>query len=170
MITLSYNKRMNLLFLVLVFCCCLVSVGYFTLINAMVVEGNIKLKPAVWDVKFDSIKTVSTVGNVQNYERPKLTPKVIDFYAEFNDVGDTITYSINIKNRGTLDAKLTSINFLPSYSKYLEYECDNLLEGTVLKAGESITTNLKIKYANANDSTAKQIKNIKLVLNWEQDY
>lgn len=170
MIVLSYNKRMNLLFLALVFCCCLVSVGYFTLINAMVVEGNLKLKPAVWDVKFDNIKTISTIGSVQNYERPRLTPKVIEFYAEFNEVGDTITYAIDIKNRGTLDARLNSINFLPEYSKYLEYECDNLLEGTILKAGESITTNLKIKYAKANDSTMNQIKNIKLILDWEQDY
>lgn len=169
MITLSSNKRMNLLLLALVFCCCLVSVGYFTLINAMIVEGNIKLKPAVWEVNFTNIKTLKTIGSAQNYRKPQLSPKIIEFYAEFNEVGDTITYSIDIKNSGTLDARLDSINFLPRYSEYLEYECDNLLEGTVLKAGESITTNLKIKYIKMNDSSDKQIRNVKLVLNWEQD-
>ena len=165
---MSYNKRMNLLFLALVFCCCLVSVGYFTLINAMVVEGNIKLKPAVWEVKFTDIKTVKTIGSAHNFEKPKLSPKIIEFSAEFNEVGDTITYAINVRNSGTLNAKLDSIHFLPAHSEYLEYECDNLLEGTVLKAGESLTTNLKIKYVKMNDSEFKQIKNIKLVLNWKQ--
>ena len=166
---MSYNKRMNLLFLALVFCCCLVSVGYFTLINAMVVEGNVKLKPAVWEVDFTKIQTVKTIGSAQNYQKPKISPKILEFYAEFNEVGDTIIYSIDITNKGTLDAKLDSIDLLPTYSKYLEYECDSLFAGTVLKAGKTIKTNLKIKYVKMNDSINKQSKNIKLVLNWVQD-
>lgn len=166
---MSSNKKKNLLLLILVFCCCLLSVGYFTIINAAIVEGNIKLEPAVWDVNFKSIKTLNVIGKAQNYQKPRLTPKLIEFYAEFHEVGDTIEYEIDIKNSGNLDARLDSIHFLPGYSKYLDYKWEGVYEGMKLKAGKQMTTKLKLKYDKQNDSMAKEIKHVKLILNWEQD-
>lgn len=166
---MSSNKRKNLLLIALVFCCCMLSVGYLSLINTIVVEGNLKLEPAVWDINFKSMRTLNTVGKAENYKKPMISPKVIDFYAKFSELGDSITYEIHIKNEGNLDAKLENITFYPIYMDTFEYNCE-LKKGTVLKAGRSLSTKLNIKYVKSGNTIKKDdVTNFKLILNWEQD-
>ena len=94
---MDLKKKKKLILLLLIFCCCFVAVGYFVLIRSVVIEGKVRVEPAVWDVRFEDIKTIKTIGKAENYKDPELDSQIIKFYAGFNDVGDSITYKIKIQ-------------------------------------------------------------------------
>lgn len=163
---MSSNKRKNILMLALVFCCCLLSVGYLTLISTAVIEGNIKLEPAKWNICFKNIKTIKTVGDARNYMKPKLNPHYISFYVDFKEIGDSITYNIDIANEGNIDAKLASINLYSDNIDYIKYEYYDIDENEVLKSGEKTNIRLKVTYSEISEKINED--KMMLVLNWKQ--
>lgn len=167
---MSTNKRKNLLMIALVFCCCLISVGYFTIISKSVIEGRVKFEQGEWSVKFTGIRTARTYGNASNYENPNLSSYLISFYALFKEVGDSITYDVDVTNDGTLDAKLLDINFITSMSNAVTFEYDGIELGTVLKSGETKTFQVTVTYTDLYKYLESNNEDnvMKLLLNWGQ--
>ena len=166
---MNLKKKKKLILILLIFCCCFVAVGYFVLIRSVVIEGKVRVEPAVWDVRFENIKTIKTIGKAENYKDPELDSQIIKFYAGFNDVGDSITYKIKIANRGNLNAQLASINFISDNKKYIDYSIKGIEVGTKLKSGKTKTIEVKLKYNGNIDDSFKEYSDTKLILNWKQD-
>ena len=166
---MDLKKKKKLILILLIFCCCFVAVGYFVLIRSVVIEGKVRVEPAVWDVRFEDIKTIKTIGKAENYKDPELDSQIIKFYAGFNDVGDSIIYKIKIANRGNLNAQLASINFNSDNKKYIDYSIKGIEVGTKLKSGKTKTIEVKLKYNGNIDDSFKEYSDTKLILNWKQD-
>ena len=49
---MDLKKKKKLILILLIFCCCFVAVGYFVLIRSVVIEGKVRVEPAVCDVRF----------------------------------------------------------------------------------------------------------------------
>ena len=165
---MSTNKRKNLLMLALVFCCCLLSAGYFSLISKSVVEGRVKFEQGTWNVKFTDIKTNKALGNAINYENPKLSNYVVSFYALFKEVGDSISYDVEVTNAGNLDAKLSNISFISRMSDSVDFEYDGIEIGNILKPGESKKFRITVSYSRETGRIEKSDSQMKLLLNWIQ--
>ena len=161
---MDLKKKKKLILILLIFCCCFVAVGYFVLIRSVVIEGKVRVEPAVWDVRFEDIKTIKTIGKAENYKDPELDSQIV-IAVPGSGKTTTITYKIKIANRGNLNAQLASINFISDNKKYIDYSIKGIEVGTKLKSGKTKTIEVKLKY---NDSF-KEYSDIKLILNWKQD-
>ena len=166
-IHVSNKKKKKILLIALIFVCCLLSAGYLVLINGLVINGRLKFGEPKFDVRFTSIHTTNIVGDARNFEKPKLTPTVITFYAEFNKYKDSITYDIEIKNVGNITARLEDINFIPEDLKYIDYKFTGVSVGDVLEPKEVRKVKLKLTY-NSEEEIDEQISETKLVLTWQQ--
>lgn len=165
---MSFNKRKKLLLILIIFLCCFIAIGYFVLIHAMVIKGNVKIEHAKWNVKFESINTEKTLGEAYNYKSPKLNSYDIEFYAGFKEIGDTITYSVTIKNAGNLDARLTNTYFIPRDNPYLECSMKGLSVGDVLKRGESKNVKVTVKYNPKKQVLDTKFERVTLTFDWQQ--
>ncbi len=165
---MNIKKKKNLILILLIFCCCFVAIGYFIMIRSIIVQGKVRIDPAVWDVRFEEVTTTKTIGKATNYMNPTLDSYVVNFYANFKEVNDSITYKIKIGNRGNLDAELASMNFLLDGKDYIECDLKGLTVGTKLKKGKSIDIEVTIKYTGDNVEQLKEMNDIKLILNWKQ--
>lgn len=167
-IYLSSNKRKNLILLALIFCCCLITVGYFNIISRTVVDGRIKFEAANWSIKFTDIKTIDTIGKAINYENPKLSSYLVSFYAKFEEPGDSLTYEVEVSNLGNIDAELQSINLYSDILDFIDFEYSNIEVGNILKAGEKKKFEVKVSCSRVATSSIKDNNKLQLVLNWVQ--
>lgn len=169
---MSILKKKNLILLALVFCCCFIAVGYFVVVQAIIVKGNIKIEESRWKVKFKDVQTKKLNGSAENYKDPTLSDYVINVYAKFKDPKDSAEYEIIVRNDGNIDAELSKIFFTPADSQVLEYKISGLNEGMVLKKGKEKKFKLKITYVgnntNQENNGGTSEYTMKLVLNWKQ--
>lgn len=166
---MSLNKKKKILLLLIIFVCCFVAAGYFVLVQAMLVEGKVRLYSPKLDVEFKDIKTIKTIGEAKNYKFPLLEKHHITFFAELESVGDSITYKIKIKNVGNVDARLTDINLIPEIDNKIKYVFNGLMIGEVLKPNESKNVTLKVEYENQSDDKKEDFREFKLWLDWKQN-
>lgn len=164
---MSLKKKKRILLIALIFICCFLSAGYLVLINGLVINGKIKFGEPKFDVNFKSINTVKIIGDARNFEKPKLSPHVITFYAEFVNNGDTIVYDIEVKNVGNTAAKLEDINFTPEDLKNIDYKFTGLMVGDVLQPNEVRKATVKLIY-NSEENVDQEFMETKLTLSWHQ--
>jgi len=167
-VKMSTKKKKGFLILLISLCCCFIISGYFVLINALVINGHVKVEDAVWDVRFKEIKTLNIIGEASNYQTPQLTNHVINFFAKFKNAEDAIVYKIKIVNSGNLDAELNNINFFSNDKPYLDLKMTGLDVKDVLRSGEEREIEVKLTYTGAKNGKVEDIEGIKLVLNWKQ--
>lgn len=168
---MSANKRKNVLLLALIFCCCAVTVGYFSLVNKAVIEGNIRFsqkEEGNWKIRFSNVETINEVGNAYNYQQPTLSNYMISFHVEFKEPGDMIEYEVEVFNEGTLDAELDNIFVKKNNSSYIGFKYSNIFVGEVLRAGEKKKFKVNIQYVTENTNLDLFDEKVQLVLNWKQ--
>lgn len=165
---MSIRGKKKILLFSLIFCCCFIAVGYFTLMHKMYIKGNIKIEEPKWEVKFKSIETEEITGSASNYRKPILTDYIINFFAYFKEPNDSIEYEVVVKNSGNLNAELSSISILDLNDDMIKYEIIGIKEGMVLKKGKSDTFKLKLTYVNQNTEGKVLEKSMRLILNWKQ--
>ena len=71
-----------------------------------------------WDVAFSSVD-VST-NTIKEYSNPKVdleSTSLSGMKFEVDSAGDSITYKINVLNKGSVDAKISKV--------YVDYSCNN---------------------------------------------
>ena len=166
---MSIKNKKKILLLSLIFCCCFIAVGYFVLMHKMYIQGNIKIEEPKWEVKFKSIQTVDMEGSATNYNKPMLSHYVINFFAYFKEVNDSIEYEIDVKNSGNLIAELSSITILDLNDDLIKCEIVGIREGTILKKGKTKKLKLKLTYVKQNTEGKTLEKSMRLILNWKQE-
>lgn len=166
---MSIKSKKKILLLSLIFCCCFIAVGYFVLMHRMYIKGNIKIEEPKWEVKFKNIKTVDMEGSASNYNKPMLSDYIINFFAYFKELNDSIEYEIDVKNSGNLNAELSSISVLDLNDDLIKYEIIGIKEGTILKKGKNKKFKLKLTYVKQNTEGKTLEKSMRLILNWKQE-
>lgn len=85
------------------------TIAYATLTQRLDINSTAKVKGSTWKVLFQNGSQVSTTGAAVVKTNPTLSETLITgLDAEFTKPGDSITYTFDVANTGTIDAILST--------------------------------------------------------------
>lgn len=156
------KDKKNILIGALLFAIVIMSVGYAAFATQFEINGGATIG-GNWNVEIVGI-TPQITGTASD-ETATFTATTATFAATLMKPGDSITYTITVKNKGTIDAKLSSITLTPQTTVSASGEgSDAILYDIVsqpaaeseLKAGESVDIVVKVTY-DANVTTVPTV-------------
>lgn len=121
------------------------SVGFAYLSSNLKIRGTAGIQPMSWDVHFENVisdtDTNAIINEPASIDASGLN---VNFDILFKKPKDSYSFTVEIVNKGTLDAKIEEINLNgidATNSKFLSYEVtysdgEDFNVGDVLKAGE----------------------------------
>lgn len=166
---MNIRDKKNIMIVAMLIAITFMSAGYVLLSEQLDVRNAITSVNPVWDVKILSISSIETEGYAQSIQESIENKYVVNFNSEFQTNGDKITYVINVRNEGTLAAKLSSIIINPKYeNEYLTYTVEGIEVGDNLNIGESKMFTFTIEYNNEIDTLVDEtiIDEVKLTLDY----
>ena len=89
----------------------LMSVGYAAFATTLTINGNATISGS-WNVEITDI-TAAFTGTATDKTAPAYTATTATFDADLQAPGDKATYTITVKNKGTITASLSSIVLTP---------------------------------------------------------
>jgi hypothetical protein len=113
----------------------------------------------LYRLKFTNLKTTNVVGNAKS-ESAELNDNKFKVRAGFNNVNDSITYTFDIINDGTIPAKLVTNPFYFGLDaltkKYITYtltdnEDEKIVKGSCINPGETLHVKLVLNFINNPD-------------------
>ena len=161
------NKK-NFLIGTLVAIILFMAVGYAAFASALSISGSTSITGS-WGVEFTNL-TNSKIGGAKEEKEATYDATSVLFNVELNAPGDKMTYTITVKNTGTIDAKLKSIISSDlNGTDPIIYTITGIKDGDTLKAGESTTFNVIIEYVYSSELSEEIFtKQLSLSLNFEQ--
>ena len=166
---MNIRDKKNIMIVAMLIAITFMSAGYVLLSEQLDVRNAITSVNPVWDVKILSISSIETEGYAQSIQESIENKYVVNFNSEFQTNGDKITYVINVRNEGTIAAKLSSIIINPKYeNEYLTYTVEGIEVGDKLNIGESKMFTFTIEYNNEIDTLVDEtiIDEVKLTLDY----
>jgi len=89
-----------------------ISIGFAAMSQELTINGQAEVTPATWKIKFTNLGTPQITGDASVATTPTLTDTHFGNYdVVLTKPGDSVVYTFDVKNAGTLDAKLTAYNF-----------------------------------------------------------
>ena len=88
------------------------SIGYSALSSTLKINGVASVSSMSWRVEFQNLGEAVLTGNAQKISDPVISTdktELKSYNVNFLDPGDSITYTFQIANNGTIDAKLSEI-------------------------------------------------------------
>lgn len=173
-LNISLKRKKKLLLIAIIFLFCFITTGYFYVMYKSVINANIKFvgRSDTWDVKFTSkntnITTKKQVGKARNYRDPIFSNYEVTFFTEFEDAGDSITYDVDIKNGGSLNAKVSDIIFYSDILDQVDCEYENISVGDELKPMETTFVRIKLTYNPKEDAELVEYGKVSIKINWVQ--
>ena len=195
------EKQKNILLAILVIGIVTITVAYAALSTTLTIKSAATVKGGTWDVHFANGSVNGTPTSAPASGRsvyfdgiPSLTTTVIqNLEVVLTQPGDSATYTFDIVNGGSIDARLSSITLpmtptctsesataaadiakvctnggisrtlkyttAPTYSGNISSSGNQIVAGAnvaandVIPAGQTVTVDLTISYANSTDST-----------------
>lgn len=148
-----------------------ISVGFAAMSSQLNINGTANVVPASWKVKFDNLSSPSITGDAEITAAPTIDSDthIGNYEVKLTKPGDTIVYTFDIVNEGSLDAELSTYTFATP-----------TITGTGDKAtqdAEIVRNNLvyTLTYAdgsaiNTNDGLDKSAtKSLKLTIGYKSD-
>lgn len=165
------RKTKNLIMATLCLIICLMSVAYAMLANDVVSKSKDKsnIKGPYWNIGILDITEKEKVGNAYSKTPPTNTTTNAFFHAHFVNPGDSITYTVTIKNAGLLDAKLNGIYYMTDYNPNIRYELIGIKVGEKLKVRDEKKVDIKITYNNNYPNIVKMSRDLTVVFDYVQD-
>ena len=147
------NKNIYVILIILVLFG--ISVGYAAISRALTITGNSEVQQNTWDIHFENIQV--TMGSVTAVKEPTLDNNnlAIEFSFNLDLPGDFYEFTVDVWNRGTIDAMLESITKTPELTeqqaKYLNYtiEYQNkepIQDKQLVKANEYVRYKVRVEY------------------------
>lgn len=149
------------------------TVAFARMSTTLNINGTAELKTATWDIHFANLSDLALTGGAEQTTAPKIdgtTTNIGDYAVKLTKPGDSVTYTFDVVNGGSIDADLSTFTLgkpvCESTTATAEADkkivCDNLtykltytnggkdVKATdTLKAGE--TKNLTLKLAFGGD-------------------
>ncbi len=147
------TKHKNLLIGGLLAIVLVMAVGYAAFATQLNINGTANIT-SKWDVHIKSITAGTPVGTASNKSATVGTDKLsATFETDLVAPGDSLTYTIEVENGGTLPAKLSAITFEQTESNAIAYSYAGIQQNDVLAAGATTTFTVTVKY---NDTVTSQ--------------
>ena len=105
------SDKKNILIGVLLLTIVIMAVGYAAFATTLNINGSASIAGA-WDVSIVGI-TPQITGTASEDPASSFTTTTATFNAKLMKPGDSITYTITVKNKGSIEAKLSSIALTP---------------------------------------------------------
>lgn len=171
------NKIQNIVLGVLAVGLIGITVAYASLSQNLTINGTAKVAAATWDVHFEGMNAGTATGYATLPTTGKLAASGTSVSGNIGTLkapGDTITYTFNVKNAGSINAKISSItapkltcapvasggsqtvanNVCANLRYTIEYTSESpktIAVGNTLTAGAS--KNITLKIVNSSDAT-----------------
>lgn len=157
------------------------SIGYAALSQTLNINGTTTLKGSTWDVHFENLTKPTTensglVGKATETSS-SLSTTTLTFTANLTLPGDSITYLWDVKNAGTIDAKLSAT---PVLTGLTEAQAQNVsytftyADGTAIAANDTLnaseTKHLKLVVTFASTATTTVTTDTNLSLSSTMTY
>lgn len=110
-----------------------VGIGFAALQKYLTIDGTASIN-SNFDVRFNGINTINTVGGAYNKTEPSYTDTTATFDAAFLAPGDSITYEILVQNVGTMNAKLESMDINVENNENISYEVTGIKSGDIIES------------------------------------
>lgn len=156
------NKFQNVLIVMLTVAVVAMAVGFATYTANLQINGNATFSAAKWDVHFENYQT--TANSNATVTSANITTS--DTKVEFNvslDPGEVYEFTVDAVNKGTFDAKLSSVTINPAPAStygtgYYTYEvwyngtactdasCTAAINSTLAKENGTATVKVKVAY------------------------
>lgn len=139
------SDKRNIIIILLIFSIIAMSIGYLNLSSVIGVESPIGENQKLWDIKITDFKKINSSGNLREVLEPSHTNETATFNVEFSENKSYIEYIIKIKNSGSIDVKLKSID--SSFKENnINVQITDLYVGSTLKSGEEVSAIVKVSY------------------------
>ncbi len=166
----------------------LLVVGFAAFGSQLTIKGTARVSTA-WDVHISSVVANKFVGSAQNVSSTiEESGLAATLETDLKAPGDSVTYDVTVVNEGSINAKLSDINFHQSQAQeaadvegykpsityaYTGIDTQSEDTKTKLKPGESVTFQVTVTFTKDFDTktfTEAQIENqLELVLTYVQD-
>lgn len=141
------------------------SVGFASLQTTLTINGQARVKTSSWDVHFSNLVGPTKVGNPTILTSPTLTDTTFGtFDINFQTPGESVTYTFDVTNGGSYDAKISTITSInPQCTGTGENAdtdatnvCDNLTYTfTYTETGATVSTNDELNAGATKNLTLK---------------
>ena len=107
-----------------------------------------KADNSMWNVGFINMELNSKISKSEEIEAPSYNKTKASFHVSLSEPGDEISYNIDIKNSGTIDAKVSDITINPisEVDDPIIFVFNGVEVGDELDAGKTTTVSVNIKY------------------------
>ena len=172
------NKNIYVILIILVLFG--ISVGYAAISRALIITGNSEVRQNTWDIHFENVQV--TVGSVIADKEPTIdnTNLSVDFNFILNLPGDFYEFTVDVVNKGTLDAMIESIIKTPTLTvdqeKYMNYiieyqNGEQIISNHLVKANEFVRLKIRVEFKSnieANVPIKNENLNLGFILNYVQ--
>ena len=164
------RKTLYIILSVVIICVFTLTIAYAALNTVLKITGSAEVSAADWDIRLEN--PVVTSGSV-NSNLPVISGnKEASFSATLTNPGDFYEFSIDVVNKGSIDAMIDSITKSPSLSetqaKYLNYIVE-YQNGEAISNKQLVEANsyvrLKVKVEFRKDITASDLPTTSETLN-----
>ena len=88
-----------------------ISIGFAAMSQNLTISGSADVVPATWKVKFANLSSPTVAGTAEVTTPPTIQgdTHIGNFAVKLTAPGDSITYTFDVVNDGTIDAKVTDL-------------------------------------------------------------
>ena len=144
------------------------TIAFAAMSRTLRINGTGKMDPVNWEIYFDNLSSATTVGEGVATGTPSLATKgasITNMNVTLKKPGDSVTYTVDIKNDGDIDAEISEINlptlttaqstlfeFSATYTN--EYEHGHTITvGDMLASKETRNITIVFKYKDITDES-----------------
>lgn len=140
----------------------ILAIAYIVISNNKMLDEKV-MSEELFRVAITDVLESNVTGKVQNVSKPAFRDNLASFDINFTSVDDSITYSIQLSNLGSIDAIVDKIDVEVDKSSSIKYSISGIKENDKIEHNNSISFSLKIDYI-AKLADEKDKENIKVVL------
>lgn len=162
------KKKNNSLVVILLLLVAFISVGYAAISSNLQINGSAIINKQTWDVHFNNVQV--SEGSVATTDEDKATIKadengettLVTYKVTLAEPGDFYEFTVDVENKGTLDAKLNAITMTElteeeakviSYTaEYVDSSDATVSKNDVLAADATNKVKVKVMYRTDIDA------------------
>ena len=89
-----------------------ITIGYASFSQILTINGEATVEKSTWKIGFENLSSAILVGTAEEVTHPSISSGGTDigsYNVNFTTPGDSVSYTFDVVNSGTFDAKLSSI-------------------------------------------------------------
>lgn len=140
------DSHKSSLILILLAVVVVMAIGYAAFTQALNIEGSAHIT-SKWDVHIEEIAVANEINRGKNISATVSEDKLsADMQTELIMPGSSVTYNITVKNSGTLDAKLSVLNFNDSNNEAIIFSHSGIAINDEIKSNQTQTFSVTVTF------------------------